>query len=217
MGAGLITAEIIVGGLGRHSYYLQPSQRRLFVALGWSDWIQTFITLMFTKISICLFLLRIVDGRKVRMAMHTLIGCLVLFTTVFTCLFLGICRPLKAYWNIGVESVCLSDKVVENILIAQGGSKALWKADAQREAADSTWQFFRSSPISSARPFRSSSLRGQSFPLSDLENGNSKIRSESDHTFDTGASLELGIAGISKDSDEGSKEKNGTLWLPDKD
>lgn len=128
MGAGLITAEIIVGGLGRHSYYLQPSQRRLFVAVGWSDWIQTFITLMFTKISICLFLLRIVDGRKVRMAMHTLIGCLVLFTTVFTCLFLGICRPLKAYWNTGVESVCLSDKVVENILIAQGGSKALWKS-----------------------------------------------------------------------------------------
>lgn len=59
--------------------------------------------------------------------------------------------------------------------------------------------------------------RGQSFPLSDRDNGNSKIRSESDRTFDTSASLELGIAGISKSSDEGSKEKNGTLWLPNKD
>ncbi|KAI4287806.1 MAG: hypothetical protein L6R35_002937 [Caloplaca aegaea] len=120
MGAGLITAQVISGGLGRHSYYLQPSQRRIFAALGWTDWIQTFITLMFTKISICLFLLRIVDSRKVRIAMYSLIGCLVLFTTIFVCLFLAICRPLKAYWNTGMDAVCLSDKQFENIIIAQG-------------------------------------------------------------------------------------------------
>ena len=76
---------------------------------------------MFTKISIALFLLRIVDRRKVRMAMHALIGCLVLFTAVFVCLFLGVCRPLKAYWNTGMEAVCFSDQVFENIVIAQGG------------------------------------------------------------------------------------------------
>lgn len=125
MGAGLITAQVISGGLGRHSYYLQPSQRRIFAALGWTDWIQTFITLMFTKISICLFLLRIVDSRKVRIAMYSLIGCLVLFTTIFVCLFLAICRPLKAYWNTGMDAVCLSDKQFENIIIAQGGTSAL--------------------------------------------------------------------------------------------
>ena len=61
------------------------------------------------------------DTRKIRTAMNVLIGCLVLFTTIFTCLFLGICRPLKAYWNTGVDAVCLSDNVVENIVIAQGG------------------------------------------------------------------------------------------------
>ena len=121
MGASLVTAEVLAGGLGRHSYYLQPSQRRLFAALGWSDWIQTFITLMFTKISIALFLLRIVDSRKVRMAMYALIGCLVFFTTIFVCLFLGVCRPLKAYWNTEMDAVCLSDNVFENIVIAQGG------------------------------------------------------------------------------------------------
>ncbi|KAI4119256.1 MAG: hypothetical protein LQ345_000805 [Seirophora villosa] len=125
IGAGLVSAEVIAGGLGRHSYYLQRSQRRLFAALGWSDWIQTYITLMFTKISICLFLLRIEDGRKMRIAMYTLIGCLVLFTTVFVCLFLGVCRPLKAYWNTGMEAVCLSDQVFENIVIAQGALSAV--------------------------------------------------------------------------------------------
>lgn len=78
---------------------------------------------MFTKISICLFLLRIVDGPKVRIAMYSLIGCLVLFTTIFVCLFLGVCRPLKAYWNTGMEAVCLSDQVFENIIVAQGGNR----------------------------------------------------------------------------------------------
>ena len=80
---------------------------------------------MFTKISICLFLLRIVDSKKVRTAMHVVIGALVVFTAIFVCLFLGVCRPLKAYWDIGVDSVCLSDNVFENIVIAQGGTSSL--------------------------------------------------------------------------------------------
>ena len=57
--------------------------------------------------------------------MHVIVGCLVLFTTIITCLFLGICRPLKAYWDIGVEAVCLSDNVIENTVIAQGGNSIL--------------------------------------------------------------------------------------------
>ena len=77
---------------------------------------------MLTKISICLFLLRIVDSKKVRTAMYVVIGALVLFTTIFVCLFLGVCRPLKAYWNTGVDAVCLSDNVLENVIIAQGSS-----------------------------------------------------------------------------------------------
>ena len=76
---------------------------------------------MFIKISICLFLLRIVDTKRVRIAMNVLIGCLVLFTATFAFFFLGICRPLKAHWNIEVDDVCLSDNVIENIVIAQGG------------------------------------------------------------------------------------------------
>lgn len=120
IGAALITCEVIVGGLGRHSYYLQPAQRRNFAALGWGDWIQTFITLMLTKTSICLFLLRIVSDRRVRRTICALIGCLVLFTAISTALFLGICRPLKAYWDIGVDAVCLNDGQIEAIVVAQG-------------------------------------------------------------------------------------------------
>ena len=120
-GAAMITVEVL-NGLGRHEYYLRPDQRRMFNIVGWADWIQTFITLMFTKISICLFLLRIVDSRATRIAMYSTIAFLVLFTTVCVALFLGICRPLKAYWDIGVDGACLSDNEIKNIVIAQGGT-----------------------------------------------------------------------------------------------
>ncbi|KAL9131323.1 MAG: hypothetical protein Q9217_000702 [Psora testacea] len=121
IGAALITCEVIVGGLGRHQYYLTFAQKKNSRALGWADWIQTFITLMFTKISICLFLLRIVDARRFKVALHGLIWFLVLFTSVCVFLFIGVCRPLKAYWNIKIQNaVCLSELQVKEIALAQG-------------------------------------------------------------------------------------------------
>ena len=124
MGAGLITAEVL-NGLGRHEYYLTPAQRRLFQVLGWADWIQTFITLALMKVSICLFLLRIVNTKYVVRGMYALISFVTLFTAVFVFLFLGVCRPLKAYWDVGVDGVCLSNHQVESIVIAQGGKPTL--------------------------------------------------------------------------------------------
>ena len=110
----------MINGLGRHEYYLTSSQRRNFKVLGWADWMQTFITLMFTKTSICLFLLRIVDFRRIRIAIYALIGCLITFTIVCVCLFLGVCRPLKAYWDVGINGVCLSNHQLESVVLAQG-------------------------------------------------------------------------------------------------
>ena len=119
VGAAFITVEVL-NGLGRHEYYLSPAQRRLFQVVGWADWIQTFITLALMKISICLFLLRIVDTRNVVRGMYALISCITLFTAVFVFLFLGVCRPLRAYWDVGVDGVCLSNHQVESIVLAQG-------------------------------------------------------------------------------------------------
>lgn len=119
IGAGFITTEVL-NGLGRHEYYLTSAQRRLFQAVGWADWIQTFITLALMKISICLFLLRIVDTKHVVRGMYALISCITLFTAVSVFLFLGVCRPLRAYWDVGVNGVCLSDHQIESVVIAQG-------------------------------------------------------------------------------------------------
>lgn len=121
MGAGLVTAQIFVGGLGRHSFYLDKQQLRMFAAIGWADWIQTFITLALMKISICLFLLRIVDGKYFRWFLYGMNIFLILFTSVCVFLFIGVCRPLKAFWNVRMKATCLSDLQLMNIAISQGG------------------------------------------------------------------------------------------------
>ena len=111
--------------MGRHEYYLTSEQQRLFQVVGWADWIQTFITLALMKISICLFLLRIVDTKHVVRGMYTLIACITIFTAVSVFLFLGVCRPLRAYWDVGVNGVCLSNHQVESIVLAQGSKSTL--------------------------------------------------------------------------------------------
>lgn len=130
IGAGFVTVGA-VNGLGRHEYYLTTSQRRISQAIGWADWIQTFITLALVKISICLFLLRIVESRNVKRGMYALIGFTSLFTAICVFLLLGVCRPLKAYWDVGVDGKCLSSQQVEAVIIAQGS-----KSCSRRSHAD---------------------------------------------------------------------------------
>lgn len=116
----MIVLEVL-NGLGRHEYYLTPIQRRHFQKFAWVDWMQTFLTLMFTKISICLFLLRIIIDQWLRRPIYALITLLVIFHMICVFLFLGICRPLRSYWEVGVDGVCLGVGQVEGIIIAQGG------------------------------------------------------------------------------------------------
>ena len=53
--------------------------------------------------------------------MWALIGFTGLFSSVCVFLYLGICRPLRAYWVIGENGHCLSNEQVKQIIIAQGG------------------------------------------------------------------------------------------------
>ena len=122
IGAALVAVGV-VNGLGRHEYYLSPAQRRKFQALGWADWVQTYICLMFTKTAICLFLLRIVEVGKVRTCIKATMYFVVLFSAMSVFLFIGACRPLRAYWDVGVDGVCLSDVQIKNVVLAQGSTK----------------------------------------------------------------------------------------------
>ena len=52
---------------------------------------------------------------------YAVIGFMVLFSLIFVFLFLGVCRPLKAYWDVDVDGKCFSNPQVQSIVIAQGG------------------------------------------------------------------------------------------------
>ena len=77
---------------------------------------------MLTKVSICMFLLRIVNTKMVRLGMYALMGAMVTFSMVCVFLFLGVCRPLGAYWSVSVQGVCFSKREVMNITVAHGGT-----------------------------------------------------------------------------------------------
>ncbi|KAL8815452.1 MAG: hypothetical protein Q9223_005401 [Gallowayella weberi] len=124
IGLGFVTAEVF-DGLGRHMYYLQSDQRRRFFIIGWLDWMQTFIAIMFTKISICLFLLRINNDKSNKIFMYSLIAACVLVTALSCFLFLGICRPLRAHWDVGVEGKCLSKHQIMAVVAGQGAFSVL--------------------------------------------------------------------------------------------
>ena len=123
VGLGFVTKEII-DGLGRHMYYLTAKNRKDYTIVSWLDWMQTFITICFCKISICMFLLRIKSSRLNRYSIYTLVACNVIVTIVCVGMFLGICSPPDVYWIIGKSGSCLSAERTMAIIIAHG-SKTL--------------------------------------------------------------------------------------------
>lgn len=73
IGAGFLTSGAI-NRLGGHEYYLTPTQRKNFEAIGWADWVQCLITLVLIMISICLFLLRIINTWAAKLGMYALMA-----------------------------------------------------------------------------------------------------------------------------------------------
>ena len=119
VGAGMVSAAV-VNGLGRHEYYLTAVERRRINLLGWADWIQTFLNLMLIKISICVFLIRINNRAFIIRPLYVAIGVMILTTIICVGLFLGICVPLQARWDVGVNGKCLSKASEMWIVISQG-------------------------------------------------------------------------------------------------
>ena len=119
VGLGFVTQEWR-DGEGRHMYYLSKPQIENFGVIGWLDWMQTFITICFCKISICMFLLRIKDTRANKWFMYSLIAANVVVTIVVTGMFAGLCTPPNAYWKINKPGHCLTKQREMAIVIAQG-------------------------------------------------------------------------------------------------
>ena len=119
---GFVAAEVS-NGLGRHKFYLPPGGYKKYLKYDYLDWAQVFMTLALSKISICLFLLRLSNYRNLRLWLYGLIAFLI--TSHVPLLFLMIfqCSPVRKYWVSPLEGpgVCFSKATVETIIIVQGG------------------------------------------------------------------------------------------------
>lgn len=80
---------------------------------------QTFQTLMFTKVSICLFLLRIPVETHLIRPLQVTIAVLVVSNVILTILWIVQCRPLAAAWNSFIQGHCFSEGELQRIIIAQ--------------------------------------------------------------------------------------------------
>lgn len=121
IGCALVVVEVHYG-FGRHKTDLTHQQYSDFTRYSYGEWIQTFATLMFTKVSICLFLLRIVIGKAFIRSLQVLIGALVLSNIILTILWIVQCRPVWLSWvNPETSGSCFTQLTLQKIILAQAG------------------------------------------------------------------------------------------------
>ena len=122
VGMGFVGTEV-ANGLGRKRYYLEPASYKKFLKYDYLDWVQVFLTLMISKISICLFLLRLSSFRKIRLGLHAMNIFLITSHIPLTFLIVFQCSPISKYWRNPHDGPgkCFSKDAVARIIIVQGG------------------------------------------------------------------------------------------------
>ena len=124
IGAALDFVEVHYG-FGRPSWYLSDHQLREFLKYTYGEWIQTFASLMWTKISICLFLMRIPVSKTYIRPLQAGVVILVISNVILTLLWIIQCSPISAAWDLELKkhSKCFTKGQLQRIIIAQAGKK----------------------------------------------------------------------------------------------
>ncbi|KAL8713875.1 MAG: hypothetical protein Q9220_002021 [cf. Caloplaca sp. 1 TL-2023] len=127
-GMGFVGAEVS-NGLGRHKFYLPAGGYKKFLKYDYLDWAQVFATLALSKISICLFLLRLSSFRRVRLGLYALIIFMVTSHVPLFFLVLFQCSPVSKYWTNPLDGpgVCFTKATVETIIVVQGAQPSTGK------------------------------------------------------------------------------------------
>ena len=111
---------MVLYGLGRHKYYLSNYDYKEFLKYDYLDWLQAFITLAISKISICLLLLRLSRFSKLKKVLYMLIGFIIATHLPLLILIIVQCSPIEKEWNTVLVGHCFSKEMIARILIAQG-------------------------------------------------------------------------------------------------
>lgn len=115
--AGVFIAFAIHHGLGRHIYYLSLTPGFLAdfnQAMKWHFFAEmsTFFSLFFTRISVCLFLLRIFGASPYwRWTLYCAIAFIAVTNTSSITILIAECRPLRRNWDLSVPGKCVSSTV----------------------------------------------------------------------------------------------------------
>ena len=112
-------------GFGRPKAAVPEAYFREFEKFSYAEWIQTFQTLMFTKLSICFFLLRIHVNKNYIRPIQGAIVFLIVSNVVLTLLWIFQCSPVDAAWDkrkldpTNKNNYCMTDGQLERIIISQ--------------------------------------------------------------------------------------------------
>lgn len=123
---GLAVAKVN-SGFGRHIYYLSPEQISFVVKLEFISIQASGLSSMFTRISICLFLLRIFVADRVwnnrvwKRAMYIIIALIVVTTVSAAIVALFLCKPLEKLWNSDIKGTCWPQETEDVVFYYQGG------------------------------------------------------------------------------------------------
>ncbi|KAL8666118.1 MAG: hypothetical protein Q9168_007547 [Polycauliona sp. 1 TL-2023] len=116
IGAALDFVEVHYG-FGKHQQFLSAYQILQFRKYTYGEWIQTFFTLMWTKVSICLFLIRLPSSKALKRPLQCTVAFLIFSNTICTTILIMQCQPLHAAWDSNGR--CMSVAAMEALVLTQ--------------------------------------------------------------------------------------------------
>lgn len=118
IGLGLAIVQVHYG-FGRHKQYLDDWQYIEYTKYSYGEWIQGFQTLMLTKLSICILLLRIPVEKHLIRPIQGAMAFLIITNLVLTLLWIFQCNPIAGAWNKMTPATCFTDAQLLEIILSQ--------------------------------------------------------------------------------------------------
>ncbi|KAL8868803.1 MAG: hypothetical protein Q9174_004741 [Haloplaca sp. 1 TL-2023] len=118
IGCPLVIVQVHYG-FGRHRFYLSENEFSQFTKYAYLEWIQTFQTLMFTKLSICFLLLRIPVEKHLIRPIQGAIVILIVTNIILSLVWILQCSPVEAAWDKDILATCFTDAQLQRIIISQ--------------------------------------------------------------------------------------------------
>ena len=143
LATGLILIELVFCGLeyhegaGRHAYYLSERQQQRSLMWNYVTQYLIFLIICITKISICLFILRIKNTGWLPWCLYILMGGLVLTSLPCIIILSAQCQPLWAFWA-PEAGTCWSRDVYNDAIWAQVGARDP-RTNTSIEKTDEAW------------------------------------------------------------------------------